>query len=105
MGVCVGGITCKIYLSVLFSEQVREYGAGIKSDIEHIERVLGRATPITTAAPGWVSLADVSWLPWLSAPPLLRTQRRGENAALCATKDRNQPVQRLHRQKQQQEGK
>lgn len=47
---------------------------------EHIS-ALGRATPITTAAPGWFSLADVSWLlgsplPRFPASPLLRTRRR-----------------------------
>lgn len=62
-----------------------------------------RATPITTAVPGWISLADVSWLPWLSALAPPDTAPR-KNAALCAAKDRNQPLQRLPQQKQQ-EGK
>lgn len=83
----------------------------MKSDInKHIVlwveymSVLGSAAPITTAVPGSVSLADVSWLPWLSplsAPP---DTAPSENAALCAAKDRNQPLQQLQRQTQQ-EGK
>lgn len=67
-------------------------------------RVLGNAAPITTAVPGSISLADVSWLPWLSplsAPP---DTAQSKNAALCAAKDRNQPLQQLQRQKHQ-EGK
>ena len=64
-----------------------------------------RATPISTAAPGSVSLADVSWLPRLSALSLSLSAAPDtapwKNAALCAAKDRNQPIQRIHRQKHQ----
>lgn len=58
-------------------------------------RALGRATPIPAAAPDSVSLPDVSWV----STPVDTTARK--NAALCAAKDGNQRVQRLHRQKQQ----